>query len=386
VLLLAALLELATGDVPDLPEEIFEGAPDLSGRAHERTGEHSVADLRYEVMFLLDGGTAAGDRLRDAWEGLGDSIVVVGGEGTWNCHIHTDEIGPAIEAGITLGRPHRIAVTDLLEQAEEERFHAAVDFDPLPEVRHAKVGLVAVAVGAGVVEFFRQHGAQGVVVGGQTMNPSVGDLLEVVEAVPAKTVAVLPNNKNVIPAAEELDKLTKKTVHVIPTRSVPQGIAAAVSYVSSVPAERLIPAMTRAAEDVRSGELTRAVRDARTPAGSIREGDWLGLVDGTVAVIERGPGRVSSLVSRVVGRLGGAEREQRRTGARERDGLLAALIALLEATLSDESEVVTVVTGSDADPDVTTAARAWLSDHHPAIDFEETDGAQPLYPYLLGVE
>ena len=386
LLLVGALLEEAAGTAPDLPREIFQGAAGLSGRGHERRGEPTVADLRYEVMFLLDGGTDAGEQLRDAWDGLGDSIVVVGGEGTWNCHIHTDDIGPAIEAGIAVGKPFRIVVTDLLEQAAEERFHAAVEFEPVPEARGAKVGMVAVAVGTGMVELFRLHGAQGVVVGGQTMNPSVGDLLEVVEAVLARTVVILPNNKNVIPAAEELDQLTRKQVFVIPTRSIPQGIAAVVPYAASMPADQLVPAMTRAAAGVRTGELTHAVRDASTPAGSIREGDWLGLVDGEVTVIRRGTGRAVALLSRVRGRLGGEERERRRSRARERDGMWGALIALVAATLTPDAEVVTLVTGAEADADVTSAAATWLSDHHPDLVLEQLDGGQPLYPYLVGVE
>jgi len=386
VLLVAALLEEVTGAVPVLPEEIFHGAAGLSGQGYERRDAPSIADIRYEVMFLLDGGAESGERLRRAWDAVGESIVVVGGAGAWNCHIHTDDIGAAIEAGIAVGKPYRIMVTDLLEQTAAERFHAAAEFEPLPEVLPAKVGVVAVAVGNGVVEIFRSQGVQGVAIGGQTMNPSVGDLLEVVESVPAKTVAVLANNKNVIPAADELDKLTKKQVFVIPTRSVPQGIAALVAYVTTLGADRLVPAMTKAAAGVRSGELTRAVRDASTPAGAIREGDWLGLVDGEVLVIQRGERRGAALLSRVRGRLGGREGERRRARERRRASLLAALLALLEAMITPGAEVVTVVAGVDADAEVTGAAKTWLMDRMPESEPEVRDGGQPLYPYLIGVE
>jgi dihydroxyacetone kinase-like predicted kinase len=118
--------------------------------------------------------------------------VVVGDGGTWNCHIHTDVIGPAIEAGVALGRPERIKITDLREQAADEAHHREAAFDPLPAFAHADVGVVAVASGPGIVALFRDAGVQGVVIGGQTMNPSVRDMLGAVEDVSASTVIVLP--------------------------------------------------------------------------------------------------------------------------------------------------------------------------------------------------
>ena len=130
-----------------------------------------------------------------------------------------------------------------------------------------------------------------------------------VEAVPAKTVVLLPNNKNIIPAAEEIDRLTRKQVHVIPTRSVPQGIAAAVAYATNLSVETAVSRMDKAARAVRSGEMTRAVRDATTPVGTIHEGDWIGLIDGKVQVIRpAGPGRLGALVTRLLGVWSGAKR------------------------------------------------------------------------------
>ncbi|MFH1330416.1 MAG: DAK2 domain-containing protein [Actinomycetota bacterium] len=295
LLLLACLREHVSGVKVVLPPAFFRPATQLlSGDGHGPKGEGgSIADLHYEVMFMLEGPAGADERLKEAWVPIGDSVVIVGGEGSWKCHIHTDDIGAALEAGVEAGRPRGIKVTDLLEQAAAEDFHrAAYIFEPLPDALNAKVGLVAVANGPGILELFRQYRAQGVVIGGQTMNPSVGDLLEVVEAVPAKTVVLLPNNKNIISAAEEIDRLTRKQVYVIPTRSVPQGIAAAVAYATNLPAETAVSRMDKAARAVRSGEMTRAVRDATTPVGTIHEGDWIGLIDGKVQVIRpAGPGR-----------------------------------------------------------------------------------------------
>lgn len=379
LLLLAAFVEEVTGEEIVLPDDIFRAA---AGQVFVGGGDDSVGDLRYEVMYLLDGSDDAGDRLRDSWSAMGDSIVVVGGGGTWNCHIHTDEIGGAIEAGIAVGTPRRIKVTDLLEQAAEIGFHEPDDrFEPLPEFAKAAIGLVAVASGPGLIELFRNYGAQGMVVGGQTMNPSVGDLLGVVEAVPAQTVVILPNNKNVAPAAEEVDALTTKAVHVVPTRSIPQGIAALLAYTIEGDPADVAAAMTGAAEDVRTGELTRAVRDARTPAGAIAKGDWLGLIDGRVEVIA-GTGRLVRILDRLRRLLDGRDRDSQRT----RDALQRALVRLLADVVDEQAEVVTIITGEGADPEVTAAGRAWLEEQRPGVGIDVIDGGQPLYPYLIGAE
>jgi DAK2 domain fusion protein YloV len=358
LLLLVAFLEEVTGaDVP-LPESIFAAAAahfTRSPAGDDHGPSDSIADLRYEVMFLLNSQSeSAGGDLLEAWSELGDSIVVVGGNGIWNCHIHTDDIGPAIEAGISLGRPERIKITDLLDQAAEEAFHRAAVYEPLPEFADAEVGVVTVAVGSGVVDLFRDAGAQGVVVGGQTMNPSVRDVLTVVEDVAAETVIVLPNNKNIIPVAEQLDTLTTKRVHVVPTRSISEGLTAMFAYLPGRSADALASAMTAAAADVAAGEVTRAVRDATTPAGEISEGDWLGIVSGDVAVIA--------------------------------DGCLEACSGVLDAVVDDDSEIVTLIVGLDGDDETTNSIVEHVAAAHPEVSVDVVAGAQPLYPYLFGVE
>ena len=389
LLLLACLREHVTGGKVALPPRIFRPAAQLvSANGRSRAGDGSIADLHYEIVFMLEGDVASADRLKEAWSGVGQSIVIVGGEGSWKCHIHTDDVGPAIEAGIAAGGVRQISVTNLLEQAAAEDFHrGAFGFEPLPEALDAKVGLIAVANGPGIVELFRQYRAQGIVVGGQTMNPSVGDLLQVVDAVRAKNVIVLPNNKNIIPAAEELDRLTKKQVHVIPTRSVPQGIAAAVAYDTGTALETVVSRMEKAARAVRSGEMTRAVRAATTPVGAIGEGDWIGLVEGKVQVIRRaGPGRVRRLVERVLRLVVGKRRAEVRTRRLERAAFSGALRALLERVVDSEAEAITLVAGSGADPEVTAVAVDWLQEFRAGIPVDVVDGGQPLYPYLVGVE
>ena len=351
LLLLVAFLEEVTGEDVTLPEAIFAAATARLVPAVDEA--HTIADLRYEVMFLLHSADeAAGDSLRDAWASIGESIVVVGGGGVWNCHIHTDAIGPAIETGIAFGTPERIKITDLAEQAADEAHHREAAFEPLAPFAAARVGVVAVASGPGIVALFREAGVQGVVVGGQTLNPSVRDLLGVVEDVVADSVIVLPNNKNIVAVAEQLDALTAKSVVVVPTRSMPEGLAAMLAYLPDADVTTTVAAMRRAGDACAWGEVTQAVRDAATPAGPIIEGDWLGIVDGDVSVVA--------------------------SGAAE------AAVGVLDALADTDAELVTVFVGNGAETEVTRLIVEHIEGA--GLVASVVSGGQPLYPYLFGVE
>jgi uncharacterized protein len=312
-------------------------------------------------MYFLDLADPAINSFKQAWGRVGDSIVVVGGDGLWNCHIHTNDIGAALEAAIEVGgRPHRIRVTDLFEEvADHERAeHAGRDAElaappePLPPVVTA---VVAVASGPGLVDLFRQLGVQVVVVGGQTLNPSTAELLAAVERCNSASVVVLPNNKNIIPVAEQLQELTPKRVIVVPTTSMPAALAALISYDAAAEADVNGAEMAAAAAAVRTGELTRAVRDSSSDAGPIRSGDWIGLV--------RGDGIVSAATDATV-------------AAR---GLLGVLMA-------EGAELITIITGDEAEPTGLAELIAWLAAQDRAPEVEVHHGGQPLYPYLFGVE
>ncbi len=337
---------------------------DAVARRHATApGELDVSEQRYEVMYFLDLPDERIREFKEHWGAIGDSIVVVGGDGLWNCHVHTNEIGAAIEVALELaGRPRSIRVTDLFEEVDEEHAKreaelastalAAPVADELPAVTTA---VVAVCSGSGLVELFAQLGVQGVVTGGQTMNPSTAELLETVQRVNADQVVVLPNNKNIIPVAEQLDALTEKIVVVVPTRSMPEALAALVAYDAGSSASDNAAEMTDAAASVVTGEVTRAVRASTSSVGTINEGDWLGLVrgDGIVAV-------ASSVES--------------------------VAMALLDAIVGESAELVTVITGADADDAATTQIVGWLGDHRGDIHVDVHHGGQPLYPYLFGVE
>ncbi len=318
-----------------------------------------VADLRYEVMFLLEADDATLPAFREVWGGIGDSIVVVGGEGMWNCHIHTDDIGAAIEAGIDAGRPRRIRVTDLLEQVEEERW--VREAPPTPEEGGPGIlggpvttAVVTVATGAGVGRLFRSVGVQAIVAGGQSMNPSTAQILDAVEACPADAVVVLPNNANIVPVAREVVGLSGKDVRVVPTRSLTEGLAAAFAYDPEGSAEANADAMATAVARVVTGEVTRAVRAAWTPAGDVREGEYLGIT-------RDGPAVVAPTMAE-------------------------AAVALLERLVRPGHEIVTVLEGDGATAAVTRHVTESLAASHPDLMVEVHHGGQPLYPYLFSVE
>ena len=242
LLLLDALLSVIDGrPLPEPSETPVE--VDLSALAEDLArsgedgygGEAEVGDLRYEVMYFLYAPDDSIADFKEVWAGIGDSIVVVGGEGVWNCHIHTDDIGAAIEAGVDAGRPQRIRVTDLAEQVEEERWVREVWARSGQD--RAKPRAVRTAHQCGGGRLRRRHrphlhslGVHHQVVGGQSMNPSTAELVAAVEAVGSGDVVILPNNKNIRPVAEQVDALCTKSVQVVRTGSIVEGFAALLAY------------------------------------------------------------------------------------------------------------------------------------------------------------
>jgi DAK2 domain fusion protein YloV len=370
LLFLDAALHVAAGEALPEPQELAGPTTEQLIAVSRRTaaeGEVDVSELRYEVMFLLEIEDTTSHAFKQAWGKVGDSIVVVGGEGIYNCHIHTNDIGAAIEAPIGLGgRPHQIRVTDLFEEVAEE--HAkreaeiGVPASPVPVRTVPRTALppvtcavVAVASGDGLAELFGAMGVHGVVTGGQTMNPSTQELLDAVEHMNASQVVILPNNKNIIAVAQQVDGLTAKDVRVVPTCSMPEGLAALVAYDPEASAEHNGSQMATAASAVATGEVTTAVRDTQSEAGPVRAGDVIGIV--------RGDGVVAASTD-----------------------LVATCTTLLERLVTPEREIVTVVTGEGSSAAATEQISAWLATHRPGVTIEVHEGGQPLYPYLFGVE
>jgi DAK2 domain fusion protein YloV len=330
---------------------------DRSGLATAR--ESGSDEFSYEVQFLLrDSSAEAVDALRDELDRLGDSLVVVGGPDLWNVHVHVNDVGAAVEAGVEAGRPFRITVTRFADQvAEQEEAAAGGPAAPVlaPAARSGRA-VVAVAQGDGLAELFAEAGAV-VVDGGPTASPSTAELLAAVRSSGAGEVVLLPNDANtraVAAAAAEAARGEGLAVAVVPTRSVLQGLAA----LAVADPERLLPddvgAMAAAAGATRFGEVTTAVREAATMAGICKPGDVLGLIEGDVVVL----GQDVEAVGR----------------------------DLLDRMLAGGGELVTVVTGAQADPGAGDRLTSYVASSHPEVEVVAYDGGQPHYPLLLGVE
>ena len=213
--------------------------------------------------------------------------------------------------------------------------------------------VVAIATGDGIRRIFHSLGAR-VLTGGQSMNPSTAQILEAVEAAPADRVIILPNNKNIIAVAEQVDATTDKTVVVVPTKGIPEGFAALMAYDPDADVADNAADMAEAAANVLAGEVTQAVRDSSCDVGPIAEGDFLGIA---------------------------------RTGIQAVAPTVAeATIGLLDHLLTDEHEIVTLITGEGSSDAETRKVILWLEEHHEGVEAETHHGGQPLYPYFLGIE
>jgi len=303
----------------------------------------------YEVMYLLDADDAAIPALRQRLAPLGDSLVVVGGEGLWNVHVHVDDVGAAIEAGIEAGRPHRVRVTHFAEQvAESRQRHGAVTRDGRR--------IVAVAAGPGLEALFAEAGAV-VVPGGPGRRPSTGQLLEAITGCGAREVVVLPNDGDSVRAARVAASTAETDagirVAVIPTQAQVQGLAALAVHEPGRAFDQDVLEMTATARHARHGGVTVAAKQAMTMAGPCEPGDVLGVIDGDFAVVG--------------------------------DDLLEVATTVLGRLLAPGGELVTLVTGRGGS-ELADAVAEWVDREHPHVDAVVYDGGQERYPLLMSVE
>ena len=346
--------------VVDAAEAAFTGKRELGGhdgRARRHipvpmpTDDLTEGGPAYEVMYLLDADDAAIPPLRSALAPLGDSLVVVGGDGLWNVHVHVDDVGAAIEAGIVAGRPHRLQVTHFVEQAAEARRRAE-------RVGGRRTGraVVVVSFGPGLERIFTEAGAA-VVPAAVGRRPSTGELLDAVRASGAAEVVIVPNDRHVVPTAVAAARLAEEEdgirVSVVPTPTQVQGMAALAVHEPGRPFDEDLVEMTAAARHCRSGAVTVAVRNAITTAGMCRPGDVLGAVEGDFVVV-------------------GAD-------------LYDVAVDVMTRMLGGGGELFTLLAGADGD-DLAARCRAHLAAEHPTVDVLVYDGGQDRYPLLFGVE
>jgi DAK2 domain fusion protein YloV len=289
-------------------------------------------------------------KLRSRLENIGDCVVVVGDLEVVKVHVHTNDPGKAIQMALELGELDDIKVDNLLEEfrARQEMLRAAA------EAEMKEFGMVAVALGEGLVDIFKDLSVDCVVDGGQTMNPSIDDLVKAIEDTKSRQVFVLPNNTNIILAAQQAAGLTDKKVHVIPTKSVPMGISAALAFNPDSSSEINAEAMRQAAEQVHTASITYAVRDTVFDGRDIREGDIMGLIDNHVSVLGNDVNRVSEEV--------------------------------LGEMVNEETVLISIYYGGDVDDEMAVSLKNRLSEKYELCDVVTYAGGQPLYYYLIAVE
>ncbi|WP_050181488.1 DAK2 domain-containing protein [Domibacillus robiginosus] len=282
---------------------------------------------------------------------FGDSLLVVADDEIAKVHIHAEHPGDVL----TLGQQYGSLINMKIENMREQ--HSAITGSapaPAEPVQQAKWGVVAVAMGSGIAELFTSIGATVVIEGGQTMNPSTEDIVKAIRDCHAEHVFVLPNNKNIVMAAEQAAELVETTVSVIPTKTVPQGLAALIAFNSESDSASNISAMTDASALVKTGQITHAVRDTTIDGIQIKKNDFMGLAEGKIVV----------------------------THTEE----TAAAKELLHSLLDDESEIVTVIYGEEASQKTVEQVTSFIEEAYPDIEVEVHDGRQPLYPFIFSIE
>ncbi|NOZ50892.1 MAG: DAK2 domain-containing protein [Chloroflexi bacterium] len=361
--LLEGMLKVVNGIPLPMPEQVTSETqtamppPDLHDIGEEEWG--------YDIQYLVYGDHLDETQIRQALLDMGGESVVVGQSGSIvKVHVHSADPGPFLSYGASLGHLDDIVLEDMTLQTlrrkgewDDSKLQLVSPSIPaLPRItEHECLGVVAVASGPGLARVFESLKVCAVVRGGQTMNPSIEDLLQAAESLAQDEVIVLPNNKNVILAAQQAAQLAHKQVHVVATRSMPEGIAAMLAYHPGAGIEQNLAAMKAAAASVHTIEVTTAVRDAEFDHVSVQKGDLIGLVDGQL--VSKGD-----------------------------DHLQVALAALALADADEESELISIYYGADVSTEAAEKLMEQLQEALPDFEIELHAGGQPHYDYIISVE
>ena len=304
----------------------------------------------YCTNFLLVGQKLNPDKIRGKLEGRGQSIVVAGDNNNVRVHIHTYDPGAILRFATSLGTLHHIQIQNMDDQHEG---FIEMQKEKMPST--SDIAVVAVTSGEGLKEVFRSLGAKALVSGGQTMNPSVREILQAVDSVSSTNIVILPNNKNIILTATQVQDLTSKRIAVIPTKTIPQGIAALLAFNYEGTLDENIQTMEEAMKLVRTVEITRAVRDTKINGLKIKEGQAIGIIDDEDIVA------ANSIVSE-------------------------ALLDTLNKADIKSAEVVTIYQGVDANGDEMESIIAEINQKYPGKQIETVQGGQPYYNYIVSLE
>lgn len=335
--------------------EPVEGAEEVKGGGAAASTEIDTANIRYryctEFIIQKSSPDRQATQFTAAIRSKGDCMLVIDDDEIVKVHIHTNHPGFIMEQAVKLGELINIKVDNMKYQHNEK---IKAEEDQSASEPPKKYGVVAVSVGEGIAEVFRSVNVDSIVEGGQTMNPSTQDLLNAVSEVNAENVFILPNNKNIILAAEQVNELSDKNVIVIPTKNMPQGISAMLAFEEGVDAETNTEAMTEMMSAVKCGQVTFAARDSEVGGFDIHEGDVMGMIGSDIANIGSDINEVS--------------------------------FELADKMVDDDSALVTVYYGADTDEEKANELADRISEKYSDLDVSVVNGGQPVYYYMISVE
>jgi DAK2 domain fusion protein YloV len=320
----------------------------LTAKVPQMVGAVDEVPYGYCTNFVIKGTELSPDKLRKRLEKRGQSVIVIGDESAVRVHIHTLDPGQIMHYVNQLGTLHQINIRNMDEQYRD---FLEMQKERMPEVDMA---IVAVVAGEGLTQVFTSLGATFIVPGGQTMNPSTKDLLQAVEAVPSEKVIILPNNKNIVLTAGQVQSLTRKKIEVVPTRTVPQGVAALLAFDYEADLDTNAQNMKQAQGEVRSVEITRAVRDTKLGRLDIKKNQAIGFLDGDLVTVA--------------------------------DKAEEALDQTLERVGPEKAEVITIYYGADTKQTEAEKTAAAIRQRYPQLQVEVVQGGQPHYNYIASVE
>ena len=346
----------------------IEGAP--TGAAPAKISAETEAEIKFgyctEFIIVLNAPMSDNEEhvYKAFLESIGDSIVVVADDEIVKTHVHTNDPGLALQKALTFGSLSKIKIDNMREEHQEKLIKDAEKMAKEQAEQEEKeeaaqppkeVGFISVSVGKGMTEIFKELGVDYLIEGGQTMNPSTEDMLNAIAKVNAKTIYIFPNNKNIVLAANQARDLTEdKEIVVVPTKTIPQGITAMISYVPEKNSAENTEAMLQAIEHVKTGQITYAVRDTRIDDKEIHEGDMMGIGDHGILAV-----------------------------GKDRMEVAKETVAQM---VDDESEVISIYYGADTEEAEAEELATALEEAYPDCDVELNAGGQPIYYYVISVE
>ena len=358
------MLAALTGEY--IASEEFKATPAtmtemINAEHHKSVASHvATEDITYgyctEIMVSLkQGPTYVKEFNYEEFQGylsnLGDSLLVVNDDEIVKVHVHTEDPGLVLQEGLKYGSLVKVKVDNMRNQHEAQ---VQKEADEEVSQEEKEFGIIAVVAGDGLAEIFKAQGADYIISGGQTMNPSTEDIVKAIESVNAKNVIILPNNKNIFMAAQSAAQVVDKPAAVIETKTIPQGLTSLLAFDTTKTLEDNKEAMSSSLEDVISGSITLAVRDTTIDGLAIHENDYLGMVDGKIVVSNPD-----------------VEKTLKDTFAQ---------------MIDEDSEIITIFVGEDGDMALAESLADDLEETYEDVEVEIHDGKQPVYPYLMSVE